>query len=125
MKSLAHCTKRPPRSNSSARFCSIIISMRELSTKKITEAVRGLCIEANTNLSADVEVALNKALKDEESPNGREILRQLIHNAGIARKEKRPICQDTGSVVVFIELGQEIRLVDGSLEEAVNEGGSR
>ncbi|OGC12108.1 fumarate hydratase [candidate division WOR-1 bacterium RIFOXYA12_FULL_52_29] len=99
--------------------------MRELSTKKITEAVRGLCIEANTNLSADVEVALNKALKDEESPNGREILRQLIHNAGIARKEKRPICQDTGSVVVFIELGQEIRLVDGSLEEAVNEGVSR
>ncbi|MFA6169864.1 MAG: fumarate hydratase [Candidatus Margulisiibacteriota bacterium] len=99
--------------------------MRELSVKKITTAIRDLCIEANTNLSEDVEAALNKALKDEESPNGREILRQLIHNAGIARKEKRPICQDTGSVVVLIELGQEIRLTDGSLEEAVNEGVSR
>ncbi|MFA5183367.1 MAG: fumarate hydratase [Syntrophales bacterium] len=99
--------------------------MRELSVKKISTAVRDLCIEANTNLSEDVEAALNKALKDEESANGREILRQLVHNAEIARKEKRPICQDTGSVVVLIELGQEIQLTDGSLEEAVNEGVSR
>jgi fumarate hydratase subunit alpha len=99
--------------------------MREISAKKITEAVKNLCLEANTDLSEDVEAALNKALKQEDSPRGREILRQVIQNAEIARKEKLPLCQDTGTAVVFIELGQEVRIIDGLLEEAVNEGVSR
>lgn len=96
--------------------------MREISVKKIAEAVKDLCIEANTDLSEDVEAALNKALKDETSPGGREIIRQIIQNAEIARKEKLPLCQDTGTAVVFIELGQDVRLIDGTLEETVNEG---
>lgn len=99
--------------------------MRELSVKKITEAVKTLCIEANTNLGEDVEAALNKALKDETAADAREILRQIIQNAEIARKEKLPLCQDTGTAVVFIELGQEVRLTDGTLAEAVNEGVSQ
>lgn len=96
--------------------------MREISAKKIIQAVKNLCVEANVNLSEDVKDALNKALKNETSKTGREILRQIIQNAEIARKEKLPLCQDTGTAVVFIELGQDVRLTDGTLEEAINEG---
>jgi fumarate hydratase subunit alpha len=99
--------------------------MRELSVKIITEAVKNLCIEANTNLSEDVAEALNKALKNETAPGAREILRQISQNAEIARKEKLPLCQDTGTAVVFVELGQEIHLIDGTLAEAVNAGVSQ
>lgn len=96
--------------------------MREIAAKKITEIIKNLCIEANQNLSEDVEAALNEALKNETSKTGREIIRQIIQNAEIARKEKLPICQDTGTAVVFIKLGQDVRITDGALEEAVNEG---
>lgn len=99
--------------------------MREISAKKITEAVKNLCMEANTNLSEDVREALNKALAQETSPTGREILRQIIANAEIAKKEKMPLCQDTGTAVIFIELGQDVRIIDGLLAEAINEGVSR
>jgi len=96
--------------------------MREIVAKKITETIKGLCIEANTDLSEDVVQALNKALSKEESPIGREILRQIIQNAKVAWQEKLPLCQDTGLAIVFIELGQEVRIIEGVLEEAVNEG---
>lgn len=100
-------------------------AMRELPSKKITAAVEKLCIEANTCLSEDVLEAINQALSREESPVGREILRQIIKNAEISGKEKLPLCQDTGIAVVFAEIGQEVRITDGLLEEAVNEGVSR
>jgi len=99
--------------------------MREIAAKKITEAVKKLCLEVSFNLPEDVERALNRALKTEESPRAREILRQILLNAEIARKEKLPLCQDTGSAVVFVEVGQEVRLVEGTLVEAINEGVSR
>ncbi|MBN3033336.1 MAG: fumarate hydratase [Candidatus Saganbacteria bacterium] len=99
--------------------------MREISAKKIIETVKDLCIAANTELPEDVLAALNTALKNEESPLGREILRQIIRNAAIAREEKLPLCQDTGLAVVFVELGEEVRLAGGSLAEAINEGVSR
>jgi fumarate hydratase subunit alpha len=96
--------------------------MRDISTKTITDAIKNLCIEANTNLSDDVKDALNKALKNETSKTGREILRQIIQNAEIARQEKLPLCQDTGTAVVFITIGQEVHVIDGSLTDAINEG---
>jgi fumarate hydratase subunit alpha len=96
--------------------------MREIVAKRITDTVKKLCIEANTNLSEDVVEALNKALSREESPIGREILRQLINNAKVAWREKLPLCQDTGAAIVFVEIGQEVRIIDGTLVEAVNEG---
>ena len=99
--------------------------MREILAKKIVETVKRLCVEANTNLSEDVVEALNKALSKEESSIGRDILRQLINNAKIAWRDKLPLCQDTGMVIVFIEIGQDIRILNGTLEEAVNEGVSR
>ena len=99
--------------------------MREISAKRIIETIKDLCIEANTNLPEDVLAALNHALKNEESPLGRDILRQIIKNAAIAREKKMALCQDTGLAVVFVELGEEVRLIDGSLVEAINEGVSR
>ncbi len=96
--------------------------MRQLSTELITAEVTRLCIEANYNLGQDVLRALQKATKQEESPLGREILQQLLENAEIARREKIPICQDTGFVDIFLEIGQELRIVGGDLTEAINEG---
>ncbi|MFH1386855.1 MAG: fumarate hydratase [bacterium] len=99
--------------------------MREISANQITEAVKNLCINANTNLADDVLTALNEALKNETSPNGREIIRQILQNAEIAKKEKLPICQDTGTAIVFIEIGQDVHIIGGSFKEAINEGVSQ
>ncbi len=96
--------------------------MRQLSTELITAEVARLCIEANYNLGGDVIEALRKAVEQEESPLGKEILQQLLQNAEIARREKMPICQDTGFVDIFLEIGQELRIVGGDLTEAINEG---
>jgi fumarate hydratase subunit alpha len=96
--------------------------MREVEVAEITQVVRDLLIDANTDLGEDVVAALQRASEEEESPMGREILEELLHNARIARKEGMALCQDTGLAVVFIELGQEVHLTGGALTEAVNEG---
>ena len=96
--------------------------MREIDVKLITEKVRNLCMEANTDLGEDVLDAFDRAIEKEESPLGVEILKELKENARIARDEKVAICQDTGFAVVFIELGQDVHLVGGGLKEAIFEG---
>ena len=96
--------------------------MREVHVEEITKTVRDLFIDANINLGEDVLEALEQALEMEESPIGKEILKELIENARVAREEEMPICQDTGLAVVFLELGQEVHLVGGDLIEAINEG---
>ncbi len=99
--------------------------MRDIDAKKISDTVKDLAIAAAYELNDDVVEALNKALKNEKSNNGRETLRKLIRNAEIARKERYPICQDTGLAVVFVELGQEAHITGGTLVDAVNEGVAR
>jgi fumarate hydratase subunit alpha len=79
-------------------------------------------MEANTDLGEDVIQAFDRAMEKEDSPLGVEILKELKENARIAREEKVPICQDTGFAVVFVELGQEVHLVGGNLNEAIHEG---
>jgi fumarate hydratase subunit alpha len=96
--------------------------MREIDVKLITEKVRDLCMEANTDLGDDVLQTFDQAIEKEESPLGLEILKELKENARIAKEEKVPICQDTGFAVVFIELGQDIHLIGGTLTEAIHEG---
>jgi len=96
--------------------------MREIDAGTITEEIARLSMESNYELGEDVLRALQGGLKKEESPVGKEILRQILENAEIGRTEKMPICQDTGLAVVFIELGQEVHVVGGDLEAAVNEG---
>jgi fumarate hydratase subunit alpha len=96
--------------------------MREINVGLITEKVRELCMKANTDLGEDVFQAFDRAMEKEESPLGGEILKELKENARIAKEENVPICQDTGFAVVFVELGQEVHLVGGSLNEAIHEG---
>ncbi|MGI6122597.1 MAG: fumarate hydratase [Acetivibrionales bacterium] len=96
--------------------------MRTVHISKITEAVECLCIEANINLNKDIREALENGAKTEESDTGQSILQSLIKNADIASEERLAICQDTGMVVVFVELGQEVQIIGGSLEEAINQG---
>jgi fumarate hydratase subunit alpha len=96
--------------------------MREINVGLITEKVRELCMKANTDLGEDVFQAFDRAMEKEESPLGGEILKELKENARIAKEENVPICQDTGFAVVFVELGQEVQLVGGSLNEAIHEG---
>jgi fumarate hydratase subunit alpha len=99
-----------------------VLIMREIDVSRITEKVRGLCIEANTDLGEDVLQAFDRAMAGEESPLGHEILKELKENARIAREAKVAMCQDTGVAVVFVELGQEVHLMGGGLQEAIFEG---
>jgi len=99
--------------------------MRTINVSDITDAVAKLAMDANYYLSQDIYNSLDQGSRSEESPLGREILGQLVKNACIAREKAVPICQDTGMAVVFIEIGQDVHLVGGSLEDAVNAGVAR
>lgn len=96
--------------------------IRTVNVKEITENIREMCIAANHVLSPDMGRALDRAVRSEESPLGRQILGQLEENLEIAAEEMIPICQDTGMAVIFLEVGQDVHLEGGSLEDAVNEG---
>jgi fumarate hydratase subunit alpha len=96
--------------------------MREIKAADITKAVADLFQQANYKLGEDVIAALKKARKEEESPAGRRILDAILENARIAAKDRIPLCQDCGSAVVFLEIGQDVRVVKGGLDDAVNEG---
>ncbi len=96
--------------------------MRELDVREITDAVRRLAIEANTELGPDVIEAFRRFREAEKSPNGRDVLEQLLENARIAREDRLPLCQDTGFAVVFVDLGQDVHLTGGDLYAAVDEG---
>ncbi|MCR4998981.1 MAG: fumarate hydratase [Lachnospiraceae bacterium] len=96
--------------------------MREIDVKEITKAVQDMCISVNYKLSSDMEEKLSTAVDKEESELGKKILLQLKENLEIAEQEQIPICQDTGMAVVFLEIGQEVHFVGGSLEEAVHSG---
>ena len=96
--------------------------MRDIDTKEVTKTVTRLFLEANYYLTGDVLEALKKAKDSEESPLGKEVLTQIIKNAGIAAKEQIALCQDCGTAVVFLELGQEVHTVGGDLVTAINEG---
>lgn len=98
------------------------ITLRELDAKTITENVAEMCKEAAYYLPNDVYEAMKRARTTETSPVGQNVLDQLIKNAEIAKAEDRPYCQDTGMTIVFLEVGQDLHIVGGNLEDAVNEG---
>ena len=81
-----------------------------------------MCIEANCNLNHDIRTALERGLSMEESPTPKNILSDILKNAEIAKAEQMPICQDTGMAVFFLKLGQDVRITDGLLTDAINEG---
>jgi len=96
--------------------------VRTVKTEEITSAVAQMCKEAAYYLPKDVYEALKKGRETEESPVGRDVLDQIIRNAEIARAEDRPICQDTGMAIIFVEVGQEVHIEGGLLEDAINAG---
>ena len=96
--------------------------MREISASAISTAVAALCVQACCHLPQDMREAFSRARQEEPSPVGRDILDQLLENAAIAASENMPICQDTGLAVVFADVGQDVHIVGGDFEAAVNEG---
>jgi fumarate hydratase subunit alpha len=98
--------------------------MREIKAGDIGESVATLCQEANCILGDDVIAALKLAMEVEESMVGREIISQLLENAAVAKAERVPLCQDCGTAVIFLEIGQDVHISGGKLAEAI-EGGVR
>ena len=96
--------------------------MRDIHVSAISDAVKKLCMEANWNLEPDMLRAFDRALTTERSPAGKQVLQILRQNAEMARTKHIPYCQDTGFVVCFVELGQDVHVTGGDLEEAINEG---
>lgn len=96
--------------------------MRQIEAKAITQAVKDAAIAANYELGEDLVAALRKGEATEESPAGREVFRQLLENARIASQERFPLCQDCGLTVIFAEVGQEVHLVGGDFQEAIQAG---
>jgi fumarate hydratase subunit alpha len=96
--------------------------LREVQAEEVVRVVRDLCIEANTRLPEDHLSALRRALREEQSALGREVLERLLENAEVARERCVAFCQDTGYAVFFVELGSEVRVVGGALGEAIDEG---
>lgn len=96
--------------------------MRTVNVSELTKSIKEMCIEANHYLSKDMETTLKCARETEASPLGKQILNQLSENLKIAADDMIPICQDTGMAVVFLEIGQDVHMEGGSVEDAVNEG---
>lgn len=96
--------------------------MKTIHTEEVAKAVKEMCIEANHFLSGDMCRRLEAAVKSEESPLGKQVLKQLQENLEIAGNEMIPICQDTGMAVVFVRLGQEVHIEGGSMTDAINQG---
>jgi fumarate hydratase subunit alpha len=96
--------------------------MKEIDCSLITDVVKKLCIDSNTILKNDVLDAFKSALKIEVSPIGKDVLQKLILNSTIAKKEGLPMCQDTGMTVVFVELGQDVKIIGGDMNQAIHLG---
>ena len=96
--------------------------IRTIRVEEIAKNIKEMCIEANHFLSPDMAEAMKCAEKNEEAPLGKQILEQLQENLKIAGEDMIPICQDIGMAVVFLEIGQDVHLEGGALEDAVNEG---
>jgi len=96
--------------------------MRDIHVDTIRDTIAELCIQATHILPEDVRDGLRRAEATEKSPLGKQILVELVENFNIAEREMVPLCQDTGTTVVFVELGQDAHIVGGSLEEAIHAG---
>lgn len=99
--------------------------MREIQASQVTEAVKRMCIKGNVDLPCDVASCIEKRMAEEDWRPAKEILERMVENYRLAAETGKPICQDTGMAVVFLEIGQDVSLVGGYVEDAVNEGVAR
>ena len=98
------------------------IKMREIKASQIIDKVKELFLKANYHIDPNLLKLLQKTLEEETSPIGKSVLQMIIENNKIASSEEIAICQDTGLAVLFIELGQEVQIIDGDFTEAINQG---
>lgn len=96
--------------------------MKEVNTSEIVKAVKKMCINSNIHLNQDVKNKIKEASNNEKWPMAKEILDKILDNVDIAAAENMPMCQDTGMACIFVELGQDVHIVGGSIEDAINEG---
>jgi len=96
--------------------------MREIEFDFVVKTVKDIITYCGTDLPQDTYDALAEAMKNEKSPVSREVIRQLLENADIAKNEKRPLCQDTGLAVFFVKIGDEVKINGGLLRDAINKG---
>lgn len=96
--------------------------LREIDTAEITRVVRELCMEICYKVPPEMVELMRLAREKEESPLGRQILDLLLRNQELAAEGEYPYCQDTGYTVVFLDVGQDVHVVGGDLEDALNEG---
>ena len=96
--------------------------MREIDVREVTALVRTLCLRANYRLPDDVVASFEAGKAQEESPLGQTIFDEMLRNCRLACAQEVPICQDTGTAIIFAEIGQDVHLVGGAFEDAVNEG---
>lgn len=96
--------------------------MRQVNVSEITGIVQQLCIENNIYLDEEVINKIEEFSKKEDSQIGKQILEQILINAKLATDENRPMCQDTGIAVIFVELGQDVHISNGKLYDAINDG---
>jgi len=96
--------------------------MREVHVSEVTALVRRLCMEANYHLPEDIQQSFVRSKENEQSPLGKTIFDEMIRNCRLACDQEVPICQDTGTAVIFASVGQDVHLVGGAFEDAVNEG---
>jgi len=96
--------------------------VREIDADLIRRTIKDLFLQANFVLSPDVIAAFEKGKTIEESPVGRDIFDRLLENAALAKEHRIPICQDTGLAIIFVDLGQEVHIVGGDLESALEQG---
>jgi len=96
--------------------------MREIEFDVIVKAVRDIIVHCGTDLPQDAYDALQNAMENEKSPVSKEVIRQILENADIAKDEKRPLCQDTGLAVFFVNVGEDVKVKGGLLRDAINKG---
>jgi len=96
--------------------------MRTIEYAEVVKAIRDIIVHCGTDLPQDAYDALKEAMEEEKSPVSKEVIRQILENANIAKDEKRPLCQDTGLAVFFVKVGDEVKINGGLLKDAINEG---
>ncbi len=96
--------------------------MREIDVKQVKEVVKKLFLKANFYLDAKVKDKIKESLEKENVPIAKDILKTILENAELAKTKMKPICQDTGSALVFLEIGQDIHFVNGFINDAINDG---
>ncbi|MEK6264681.1 MAG: fumarate hydratase [Clostridium sp.] len=96
--------------------------MREINVSEITKTIKKLCIDANYYLPDEMKNGIKKSRENETWDIAKGVLDKILVNADIAATERMPMCQDTGMTCVFIEIGQDVHIIGGSLEDAINSG---